>query len=225
MRILWWNLGHAYLPWVLHGLFHTPVPGYSPFYDPADAAAVRAFVAREHATVFTACEVEEKDAEGLRPEGGTIGYSPTPHGPHGRIVATTERAEMKDGYADFGDFAIVPLHLHWGKPDVRLAQTEACIALCTSIGKPVIVVGDLNIWSFFWGLVPFRDDRRALAALRAAFIEKTKHIISTEAGLPVRLDYVFASREIADRVTVTKPGSPLPALDHEPLLIELARTA
>jgi len=228
MKIIWLNLGYPFY----YKLWRKIRFGCSGcFYLPRKGVVVRRWLKSMNNDVFLGCEVQCDDAQSLfATDDNYTDWQHSDHHAHGRIIISNKLVSKKSieinntisAYYEFADYCILPVHLHWARPDIRLSQVQMMARVAQTITKPVVMVGDFNIWMLLGKYFLFQKDKDAYQLLTQSNSEVT-HSISRTTIIPfVKLDYVFVSREHVDSVSVRVINQPLRGLDHRPIEVILA---
>ncbi|MBP6866193.1 MAG: endonuclease/exonuclease/phosphatase family protein [Candidatus Pacebacteria bacterium] len=112
---------------------------------------------------------------------------------------------------------IIPVHLHSFSPAKRL-QDATLLEQISQRTKPVIILGDTNIWSHGTKFL-FKEDREAYAVLGKSLKDGSKNLFSTS-YFGAGLDKVFTSSELKiSNITCLKKRSHF--MDHYPVFFDL----
>jgi hypothetical protein len=226
MKIIWWNLGRPFDKNALRQLIERR---WNCFFQPKHGDAIQRWLRVNLCDCFMGCEVvQQSDTKALVGQDVlSDDWVVSPGHSHGRVVVSNhsvdkvvvDDAEFVTEWYGVGGYYIAPVHLHWSKPQIRLAQARSLVRAASTLDKPVIIVGDFNIWMLFGRWFLFGDDKRAFQLLAEHFVEVT-HAIHTTMIVPfVKLDYVFACKKRGHAISVRSINQPVRGADHVPLEI------
>lgn len=230
MKILWWNVGHAFFEKPSNFIKLYKGETMDCFYDPLHGPALSGWIKKENYDVVCLTEITSaKDLESFNlPEYKYKDWIPSASHAHGRAIISkipfTKANKQHGNYDvttyDIGDTVIIPVHFHWADTNIRMEEVISAIQCINEQVKPVVLVGDFNMWSFMSTRQIWSGDRKTFKILNRELIELSKHITTTEMIPGFKLDYVFTQPDNVEKFTVERAQNyPKLGMDHKPLEI------